>query len=174
MVAGMAVAGAASSMMQAQQKNAQAKGMANNALSASAKRQGQLLERDEVMSGRIKKKSDQQRLQLARKTAQEAGSRVVAAAGQGTMSDTGSAARGIADTLFRGQMNQEQANDNFITNIADQRTMTQNAIDEDQARLENVLNQAEGMTQSPLMAGIMGGMGGASSGAGISTGLGLA
>ena len=173
LIAGMAIAGAASSIMAAQQKNAQAAGMANNALNQSKKRQEMLMDREGLMRGRIKKKSDQERLAIARKTAQEAGARVVAAAGQGTISDTGSAARGLADTLFRGRMVQEAAGENFITAVEDLRSKTEAGIFEDQARLENVLNEAEGMVSSPLLAGVMGAATGAISGAGVNTGLGI-
>lgn len=173
LVAGMAIAGAASSMMQAQQQNAQARGMANNALGQSKKRQGQLLERDEVMSGRIKKKSDQERLAIARKTAQEAGARIVASAGRGVTSDSGSDARAVADAMLRGTQNQQTAGQNYVTAIDDLRSKTEAGIFEDQARLENVLNQAQGMTQNVMLAGIMGGATGAMAGGGVNTGLGI-
>jgi hypothetical protein len=169
----MMVVSAAASMQQAQQKNRQAKGLARNAIDQTAKRQAALLERDDVMSGRIKKKSDQQRMAVARKTAEEAGSRIAMAAGQGTISDTGTAARGIADTWVRGEGLQEVIGENFVSDTTDLRMQTEAGLDESQARLENILNQAQGMTQSMLLAGLMGGAQGAPAGTGVNTGLGI-
>ena len=171
LIAGMAIAGAASSMMAAQQKNQQAQRLASNAIRQTSERSGRLLERDKVMGGRIKRKSDQERLAIARKTAQEAGSRIAAAAGAGVRSDSGSHARNIADTMFRGTMLQGEANKNYMTDFEDLGSHTEAALAEDRARLENILNQAQGMTQDVFMSGVMGAAGGGASGTGIATGL---
>lgn len=171
LVAGMAVAGAATSMAQAQQKNEQAQKLASNALRQTSDRAERLLNRDSVMRGRIKRKSDQDRLAIARKTAQEAGSRIVAAAGAGVRSDTGSHARDISDALFRGTMLQGEVVKNFITDIQSQRSQTEAALAEDHARLQNILNEAQGMTQNLFTAGLTGAAGMAASGTGIATGL---
>ncbi len=173
LVGGMAVAGAATSLMQAQQQNKAAQGLADNAISTTRLRNESLLERERIMSGRIKKKADQDRLSAARATALEAGSRVVAAAGRGTTAASGSAARGIADALFRGQSVQESIADNYDTDIESLRQQTLSGQIENQATLMSALGQAESMAQSPLLAGITGAMSGASAGAGVSTGLGL-
>ncbi|MEE2887523.1 MAG: hypothetical protein VX951_08835 [Planctomycetota bacterium] len=173
LVAGMAVAGAASSIMQAQQQNRAAKGLAENAISTSKLRNESLMEREKTMSGRIKKKADQDRLAAARATTLEAGSRVVAAAGQGTTAASGSAARGIADALFRGQSTQETLADNYDTDIESLRQQTESGQIENQASMMASLNQAQSMMQSPLLAGVLGGASGAIAGTGVNTGLGI-
>lgn len=138
----------------------------------SAQRKSEFLEsRQAIVARGIARKSDQQRLQVARESAMERGARIANAASRGVSAFSGSDARNLIDLGFRRDALQKQISENFAIDMQTLQSQTQSGIIDNDAALRRTLAQADAMQQNEIFSAFAGGMQGFATGLNVQQGM---
>ncbi len=158
------VASAAVAAEQASRANQAARDTRASAEFTNKKRSEFLKNRQAVLASAIAKKSDQQRLQVARQVTLERGARIARSAAKGTNAYSGSEGVGLMDLDMRRDTLQATIASNFGTDMKTLQSQTESGIIDNDAALRQTIAQANSMQQNPFLATFAGGLGGLGSG----------
>lgn len=163
------VASAAISAEQASRANAAARRTRETAI-LNAQRKSEYLERRQALMARsIAKKSDQQRLQVARQAVMERGARIAASAAKGTTAFSGTEMRNLLDLEGRRDALQARISDNFNADMTTLQSQTESGLIDNQAALRRTLDQAQAMQRDPFLSIFSGAMSGLSTGISVAS-----
>lgn len=165
------VASAAMAQQAAAAQNSAAKRNALGAIDAAGRRNEYLEKRHDITRSQIAKKTDQQRLQVARQAAEERGRRKAAAASAGSVAGSGSALRALLDLDARRNQVQATISENFANDMLSLQSSTQAGLMDNRIQMENTLRQAQAMAQSEFLTMFTGAVSGAGSGIQIQSGI---
>lgn len=159
-----AAASAGIAMEQSTRQNRAARKTADNARATARQKSEWLKERQRILQTGIARKSDQQRLQVARQAALERGSRIAASAAKGTTAFAGTEMRNLLDLESRRDALQAQIGSNFMTDMKTLQSQTKSGLIDNEAALRQTLAQASAMEQNTFLATFAGAIGGAATG----------
>jgi len=154
-------------MEQSKRQNRAARRTAEAAQTSAQQKSEWLKQRQAILQKGIARKSDQQRLQVARQAAMERGSRIAASAAKGTTAFAGTEMRNLLDLESRRDALQAQISANFGTDMKTLQSQTQSGLIDNEAALRQTLAQASAMQQNTFLATLAGALGGASTGLAI-------
>ena len=158
------IASAAIAAEQASRQNAAARRTRQSAQITATRKSEYLERRQAVLAQSIARKSDQQRLQVARQAVMERGARVAASAAKGSTAFSGTEMRNLLDLDSRRDALQAQISQNFNTDMQTLQSQTEAGLIDNQAALRATLDQAAAMQRDPFLSVFSGAMSGLSTG----------
>jgi hypothetical protein len=158
------IASAAVAAEQANRQNQAARRTRQSAEITATRKSEYLERRQAVLAQSIARKSDQQRLQVARQAVIERGARIAASAAKGTTAFSGTEMRSLLDLEGRRDALQATIAQNFNTDMTTLQSQTESGLIDNQASLRATLDQAAAMQRNPFLSVFAGAMGGLSTG----------
>lgn len=158
------IASAAVAMEQASRQNKAARMTRESAKFTNEKRSEFLERRQAIMQSAIARKSDQQRMQVARQAAIERGRRVAASAAKGTTAYAGTDMRNLLDLDRRRDALQAQIGQNFNADMMTLQSQTESGIIDNDAALRQTIAQTNAMQQNVFLSTFSGALSGVGSG----------
>ena len=165
------VASAAMAQQAASESNRAARRTAQGALDAAGMRNDYLERRHQITRRQISRKTDQQRLQVAREAVVQRGRVKAAAASSGAVAGSGSAYVRLLELNANRDQLQSTISENFSNDMLALQSQTLAGVMDNTIQMENTLRQAQAMSQSEFLSMFTRGIGGLGAGIQIQTGI---